>query len=271
MATTSMPYNLSDRLIGTQRAHSLDRWIFVIMAVWYIAIVLVGFIPDSFVKVGMVEAGLRPPFPPILHVHAVLMGSFLLFLLSQSWLVAAGHTAQHRRLGPIGGALAVALVIVGFFLAPTMYRQVHDGLSLAPPQALDGIRKLLSQLDNILLLQISAGLLFATFMAIGLLHRVRDPGIHKRMMFIAPAMALGAAFARMTWLPHTIPNSPISIFLYELVALAPLIAWDVIRNRRIHRAYVWLATLFVPTSVIVMLLWGTPWWHAIAPRIMGVG
>ena len=35
-----------DLLSGTPRAHELDRWIFVFMAVWFIAIVLAGFVPD---------------------------------------------------------------------------------------------------------------------------------------------------------------------------------------------------------------------------------
>lgn len=258
-----------DHLIGTNRAHSLDRWIFVIMALWYIAIALAGFIPDSLVKIAMVDAGARPPFPLVLHLHAVLMGSFLLFLLAQALLVANGRIAQHRGLGPIGGVLAALLVVVGFVLAPTMYLQVHDGLAHAPPQTQDAIKTLLLNLDNILLLQITAGVLFATFIAMGLFYRARDPGFHKRMMFIAPAMALGAAFARMKWLPHTIPDSPTSIILYQLMALSPLFLWDVIRNRRIHRAYWVLAALYIPAKLLVGGLWNTPWWHAMAPRIMG--
>jgi len=34
---------LPDVLSGTPRAHAIDRWIYVFMAVWFIAIVLVGF------------------------------------------------------------------------------------------------------------------------------------------------------------------------------------------------------------------------------------
>ena len=65
-----------DLLSGTPRAHSIDRWIFVAMAAWFIVIVLIGFVPDAVMKVQMVRAGLRPPFPAIMHVHAVLMGWF---------------------------------------------------------------------------------------------------------------------------------------------------------------------------------------------------
>lgn len=270
MATISLPAARPDALLGTPRARALDRWIFVVMAVWFIALALIGFIPDSIIKVGMVEAGLRPPFPLVLHMHAVLMGGFLLFLLSQTWLVAKGRCALHRRIGPVGGLLAAALVVVGFVLAPTMYHQVRGGLAVAPPQAQGAIRDLLSNLDNILLLQFQAGVLFSLFIVLALAHRTRDSGFHKRLMIFAPAMALGAAFARMTWLPHTIPDSPLSILAYQWLALAPMFVWDVIRNRRIHRAYVVLVACYLPFNLLALTLWDTPWWHATAQRIMGV-
>ena len=72
------------------------------MAAWFIAIVLAGFIPDSLQKIGLVQTGQRAPFPLVLHMHAVLMGSFLLLLLAQSWLMATGRSAQHMRLGLVG-------------------------------------------------------------------------------------------------------------------------------------------------------------------------
>ena len=111
----------ADALSGTPRAHAIDRWIFVFMAAWFILIVLTGFIPDSIMKVGMVQAGARPPFPTALHVHAVVMGSFLLVLLTQTWLMATGRKALHMQIGILGMALAALLVLVGAVLAPTMY------------------------------------------------------------------------------------------------------------------------------------------------------
>jgi len=270
MATISVLQSNPDALLGTPRAHALDRWIFVLMALWFIALALAGFIPDSLMKIEMVRMGIRPPFPLVLHMHAVLMGAFLLFLLSQTWLVATGRCELHRRLGPIGGLLAIALLIVGFVLAPTMYHQVRDGLSLAPPEAQGAVQALISQLENILFLQIQAGILFASFIAIGLSYRSRDPGFHKRMMMLAPAMVMGAAFARMPWLPHTIPESPVSILAYQWLALAPLFLWDVIRNRRVHRAYFVLLAAYVPFNLFAITAWGTPWWHSFAQRVMGV-
>src|SRR3954467_14571856 len=157
-----------DALSGTPRAHAIDRWIFVGMAAWFIAIVLTGFIPDSIMKVGMVQAGTRPPFPIVLHMHAVLMGSFLLVLLTQTWLMATGRKALHMQLGVLGMVLAAALVVVGFILAPTMYYQVWGGATFGPPEVRKALAPVLPLVENILLLQISAGLMFAVFITIAI-------------------------------------------------------------------------------------------------------
>ncbi len=267
---TPRPDTRPDLLSGTPRAHALDRWIYVVTAMFFILITLTGFIPDSMMKIAMVKAGQRPPFPLILHLHALLMGSFLLFLLAQTWLVATGRVALHRRIGPIGGLLAITLVVVGFALAPTMYRQVWDGLQTAPPAAQGPLRELNLRLDNILLLQLRVGVLFPLFLFLGLRARNRDSGFHKRMMMIAPAMALPAAFDRISWLPQTFPANPLSTDLYPLLALAPLFLWDVIRNRRVHEAYWLFLAVYVPACVLVHLPFDTPWWHETARWLMGV-
>lgn len=275
MATLAETLGLNERrpdvLSGTPRAHAIDRWIFVFMAAWFIAIVLTGFIPDSLMKIEMVRAGARPPFPIVLHMHAVLMGSFLLLLLTQAWLMATGRSANHMRLGMLAMVLAPALVVVGFILAPTMYHQVWEGAQNAPPGIRERLQGVLPNLDNILLLQIRIGIVFSLLMIIGLRARGRNAGVHKRMMFLATAGALPAAIDRMTWLPTTLPDSPLGPDLYTLLAVSPMFLWDVFRNRTVHPAYViWLA-VSLPFTIAVHGLWGTEWWHQTAPRIMGVG
>ena len=260
----------ADVLSGTPRAHAIDRWIFVIVDAWFIAIVLVGFVPDSIMKVQLIQAGGRAPFPLVLHMHAVLMGSFLLVLLTQAVLMATGRRALHMQLGIVGIVLAVALVVVGFILAPTIYYQVWGGAQFGPPEVRKALAPVVPLLENILLLQISAGIMFALFVTIALRARGRDAGLHKRMMFLAVEVPLGAAISRMTWLPTTMPASPLSINLFVLVAIAPMFVWDVIRNRRVHEAYwIWFP-VFVAFTTITNLVWDKPWWHATAKQIMGV-
>src|SRR5437868_2661608 len=260
-----------DLLSGTPRAHALDRWIFVVQAVCFIALVFTGFIPDSIDKVAAVQAGQRPPFPLVLHMHAVAMGSFLLLLLTQSVLMATGRSELHKRVGIAAFVLVPVLVVVGLLLAPTIYREFWNMAQAAPADLQPKLQRRLVMLNDILLMQIRIGILFPLFMGIALAARGRNAGLHKRMIFLATAMPMPAAIDRMHWLPNTIPASAVGTDLYILAAVSPLFVWDVVRNRRVHEAYwIWLA-ISLPFCVLVYSLWNTPWWFAIAPRIMGVG
>lgn len=259
-----------DLLSGTPRAHAVDRWIYVFMAALFIVVVLTGFIPDSLEKIAAVKAGERPPLPLVMHVHAVLMGSFLLLLLAQTMLVATGRGYIHRQLGLLAMLLAPALVIAGLILATTNYHATWHAAQSGAPALRAAMAARLPRLDNILLLQIRIGLLFSLFLAIGLRARGRDAGFHKRMMILATAMPLPAAIDRMAWLPTTLPGSAVATDLYVVLALAPMIVWDVYRNRTVHRAYWVWAPLYLAASLVVNMLWDKPGWHATAHRIMGV-
>ncbi len=275
MATVAKPIFFKERrpdlLSGTPRAHAVDRWIFVFMAAWYIVLVLLGFVPDAIEMVGAAKAGLRPPLPPILHMHAVAMGSFLLLLLAQSVLMATGRCELHKRVGIAAFAFVPVLVVVGLLLAPTIYREFWNFAQTAPPDLKAKLQFRLQMLDDILLMQIRIGILFPLFMGIALAARGRNAGLHKRMIFLATAMPMPAAIDRMHWLPNTIPASAIGTDLYILAAISPLFVWDVVRNRRMHEAYwIWLG-ISLPFCLVVYSLWNTPWWFATAPKLMGVG
>lgn len=274
MATLAGPFSIKERrpdaLSGTPRAHALDRWIFVVMAAWFIVVVLIGFIPDAVKKVEMVRAGLRPPFPPILHVHAVLMGSFLLLLLAQTVMVATGRSELHKQFGIAGMVLAAALVAVGVMLAPTMYYQTWNALQAAPAAARGQLQHLLSLQENILLLQLTAGILFGLFITMALLARTANSGFHKRMILLATAVPIAASIDRMWWLPNTFPKGTLGTDGYVLLMIAPLFAWDLIRNRRVHEAYLVWGAIYLPAALLMNHLWDTPGWHAAARHIMGV-
>ncbi len=259
---------LDDALSGSAREPWLDRWIFVVMAGWFIAITLTGFIPSSLSKIEMVRSGARPDFPIALHVHAVVMGAFLCLLLVQTWLAATGRQVYHARLGIVGAVLAIAIVVSAAVMIPTLYHETWDALQVAPPVARAKLQATLYRSEGLLARQISLGILFSLFMTIALLARTRDSGLHKRMIFLAIGLAISAGASRIPWLP--IAPSLTSADLYSLAAISPLFVWDVVRNRRVHRAYViWLAAC-LPFVAMVHLFFDAPWWHAIARRILGV-
>jgi len=251
--------------------NAIDRWIYVFMAVWFVAITLTGFIPDSLAKLAVIEMGQRPPFPVVLHVHSVLMGSFLLLLLTQTILAVTGRLEYHQRLGIAAVVLAPAIVVAGFILIPTMHHQMWDSMQAAPAEAQAGMQALLRFFNNIMLIQMRVGVVFPLLILIALMARKSDSGLHKRMMFLAIAPALPAAFDRVAWLPNTLPESPLSPDLYILLAVAPMFIWDLLRTRTVHKAYwIWLA-IMVPSSILIHSLWDTDWWQATAPRLVGLG
>lgn len=91
------------------------------------------------------------------------------------------------------------------------------------------------------------------------------------MMILATAIPMPAGIDRIHWIPSSLPGSALTPILYTMVAVSPMFVWDVIRNGRVHRAYlIWLG-LFLPAGVVVNQLWDTPWWHATARQMMGVG
>ncbi len=236
----------------------------------FIAIVLAGFIPDSLAKIAAVEAGERPPFPLVLHLHAVLMGAFLLLLLAQTTLVATGRCGLHRQLGLMSIILVPALVVVGLILVPATYHGLWSAAQAAPPQARASIEQGIHIWENIMLLQIRIGILFPLFIIIALKARGVNAGLHKRMMILATAVPLPAGIDRIPWLPKTLPDSPLSADLYVLLAISPMFIWDIVRNRYVHRAYwIWLI-LCLPLTIAVHALWDTEWWHAAARHLMGV-
>ena len=247
----------------------IDRWIFVFMAAMLIIVALGGFIPDSVMKVGMVEAGKRPPFPLVLHLHAIAMGSWLLLLLAQTTLMATGRRAGHMQLGVASMVLGPAVVLIGFVLVPTMYQQLWNYVHAMPggPDA-DGLMQITVR-GNIALIQIQIGTLFAILLTLAVRARKRDLSLHKRLMVLTPIVAMPAAVDRMTWLPATMPFSPLSPQLYVLLLAAPMFAWDLYRLGYIHRAYVIWLGLVLSTDVAVQLLWNSPWWQSVVPGLLG--
>lgn len=252
-------------------ASSADRWIFVFMAALFFVTALAGFVPDSVKKLDMVAASARPAFPAILHVHALLMGAWLSLLLVQSTLMASGNRALHMKLGVAALVLAPAIVITGAILVPTIYAQYWEAASLATGAEKAAFEADLMRKGNITLRNLAGAILFPLFVILALRARLSDPGFHKRMMFLATVVPLPAAFARLTWLPSTMPESSISLDLFTLAWIAPMFLWDVVRQRHIHRAYIVWFAWWLPLTIPVHLLWGTDWWLSRVPGLMGVG
>ncbi|MDQ2640065.1 MAG: hypothetical protein M3Y79_05750 [Pseudomonadota bacterium] len=248
-----------------------DRQVFVITAALFVVLTLAGFIPSSLAKIGAVQAGQRPPFPAVLHVHAVTMGLWLLLLLAQSGLAAAGRRAARRMLGIAGAVLLPVIVITGVLLIDATWKQLWNPATAAamPEPVLTETRTFVS---NIMLLQARALIAFPLFVVWALLIRRSDVDAHRRLMLLGTAVPVLAGLDRLSealgW--TTMPASPISMDIWLLASVLPILVADLARGRGLHfTTKVWLAVNVV-MAALVNLLWNSPWWLETAPRLVGV-
>jgi hypothetical protein len=221
-------------------------WLFVIVAV-------AGFAPRSLAIVS----GMMPSPPLVVHLHAAVMASWVSLLAVQATLSLAGRMDLHRKWG--AASLVVAPLVLIMLIAITIVRQNAAAGTPAGPIV-----------NNILLVQIRAIVLFPTFLIWALRTRRTDPEMHKRMMLLATLMLLDAAIARMSWLPYNeFPKGYVAVHIYLLLLLVPALLYDLIRRGRIHRAWVWGLALTLPWVVATEFVWGSHWWREFGPKLVG--
>jgi hypothetical protein len=202
----------------SQSARKLDRLFFCGMSVLMLTTVLIGFWPSYFSR-GMVDA----PLPsPLVHVHGVIFSLWIVLLLVQVGLVAAGNIKLHRTLGIAGFGLAVLMVIVGALTATAMLRRnldQHNELAI-----------------SFYIIPIGDLALFAPLVFFAYRLR-RQPAAHKRLIMIATIACMGAPLFRF---PIDFLNEafygPSTV---QLGFMLLIVAYDLYTLRRVHRATTW--------------------------------
>ena len=87
-----------------------DRRMYIWFAVFMPIIVLAGFARSYYLK-GFFGF---PALPSLLvHLHGIVMTSWVVLFVTQVTLVATGRTRTHQRLGVSGAVLAALIVVVG--------------------------------------------------------------------------------------------------------------------------------------------------------------
>lgn len=245
------------------RFSTAGRWFYVGMAAFLVATAAAGFLPTSLAKIQAVQAGQRPPLPPILHLHAVAMGCWLLLLLAQATLAAIGRGQFHRSLGLASFVVAPTVLVALILLVRHEYQLgVQFGFK--------------DDVSNGLLFKIKSIVLFAVFYVWAIYERKRDSDTHKRLMLLTTIAVIDAALGRMVgygWLP-SLPQGAFvgydSTHFYQLLWLTPALAYDTIARGRPHKVYIFGIISLLFFMVMTHVLWGSAWWLNAAPRLMGV-
>lgn len=257
----------ANTLSAPPQYRELSPWVFVFMAALFLVTALAGFIPDSLRKIDLVAAGQRPPFPVIMHVHAVLSGGWLVLLFGQSLLAATGRNALHRQLGMLGFALVPAILLAIVLLVYEIGTDFAKGFAAMPAGMAVPVKALIT---GIFMEQIRMWFGFAIFIGWALAVRKVDLGMHKRLLILGTLYPLLAGIDRLTWIPKDGAIDRATLFDLSLIVWAlPMFVCDLLQTRRIHRAYRAWAVYGVLTAIPIHRFWGDPDWVRIAGSWFG--
>ena len=194
-------------------------------------VMFAGFAPSYYLKslVG------TPELTTLKHFHGVVMTAWFVLFFVQARLVATGRTATHRQLGLAGIFLAAVVVATGMALA---IASVRTGVSPVP-----GIPPLV-----FLVLPVGEVVSFVGLFSAAIALRKRGAW-HKRLMLLACLTMLTPAFARFPTDAIGLSGPPVFFALTDLLILS-CIAYDTVKNRRVHPAFI------VGFVYIVVVQWG---------------
>jgi hypothetical protein len=234
---------------------SAERRFYVGFAAAITAAVVLGFSRTFFLRPWFPEWARAHGAPePFFYVHGVVFVGWFLLLLAQPTLVAAGRVDVHRRLGVLGGALAVAMVLLGT-VGALMAAGRPTGFMNVPLPPL-----------QFLVVPLTVIALFGAFVALAIVKR-RDAQTHKRCMLLASIALVEAGVARWPFAYLTaaspIPGlggTELSVDLF----LVPMVVWDLVSRGRLHPVTLWGGALLIASQPLRLMLSGTHAWLAFA-------
>jgi FtsH-binding integral membrane protein len=227
-----------------------DHLFFSAMALLILFTVFLGF-AHTYYLAGIFHA----PLPGrIIHLHGAAFTCWILLLVTQTLLVAAGRVDIHRRLGISGFLLACLMVTLGVLAATdSLVRQ-------GGPPGLDP--------KFFYIIPITDMLIFATLVFFAFRARSNPPA-HKRLIFVATTALLIAAIAR--WPFAVFHGNPLRAALLSYSFLLILAAYDVWSTRKVHRATLWAEAFLIIVQQIRIPIGKTDAWHAFAGWAQALG
>src|SRR5882672_11038103 len=146
------------------------------------ALLLLGTVFAGFARTYYLAGVFHAPLPSlIIHLHGAAFSCWILLLVTQTSLVAAGRVDVHRRLGIAGFLLATLMVMLGVLAATdSLVRE-------AGPAGRDP--------KFFYIIPLTDMLIFATLVFFAMRARSNPPA-HKRFIFVATTALLVAAIGR---------------------------------------------------------------------------
>lgn len=227
-----------------------DRRLYILAAILIPLIVLAGFARTYYLKPFFTT----PDLPGrIVHLHGIIMTSWVILFIVQVGLVETRRTRIHQRLGIFGGVLAALIVIVGILTA--LYAAAR-GASPGPPAL------------AFLIIPFGDMLIFSVLIGLALYFR-RKLDVHKRLMLLAAINLLTPAIARIP-LDFIVNGGPLAFFGLTDLVLLVCVAFDTIKHRRLHPAFLWGGIFLIVMQPLRLMLAGTNAWINFAAALVSL-
>ena len=177
--------------------------------------------------------------PPLVHAHAIVFMGWVAIFVMQNVLVAADRMALHRRLGWIGAAWLVPMLVFGFLVTLAMVRRGQVPFFFRPL--------------NFLVFDTLALVAFAGLTVAAIVTRRRTQW-HRRLHLCGIALLLGPGFGRLLPMPLLAPFAWEATFAASLVLPVVGAVADIRRTGRVHPAWLWgIGAMLMVLSVIETL------------------
>jgi len=241
MGGSGRVYSTAEVAVHTRVASPPDRVFFPLMALTALAVVAAGFAPTYYLGFWFGA----PPLQAIVHVHAMAFTAWLLLLLSQTLLIRLRKVRWHRAMGKLAAGVVVVMVITGYMVIvgkprPTPFTRAFI---FTPMLSL---------------------LLFPVLFGLAIRFR-RDPATHKRLMLLATIAIANAGVSRLL---RMVGLEAVRYFqgyaVTYLLLLLPLIAFDLIRLRKLHPATVWGMVILIARHPLHAAIAHTDTWQRFA-------
>jgi uncharacterized membrane protein YozB (DUF420 family) len=236
--------------------HPADRTFFAafIAACWLG--VLFGFFPASGARV-MGRADYVAPL--ILHIHAASFVGWLGLLTTQVLLIRKRRADLHMKLG-----------LAGFLLVPVM---AYSGLAAELYSQRFYIQRNDDGLD-FFILPLFYTLAFPALAMAALLFARRDPAVHKRLIVMATAVIVGAAYAR--WWGRALQGAfgddfwgmMAHTFTGTNLILAAAVAYDALTRGRPHKVYSICIPVIVAGQLLCSWIYHADWWIPLSRELI---
>jgi hypothetical protein len=245
MANAAVSVSAPPRSPAIERSRRRGR-IFLRAAFVSIALAVIGFWPTYFGPLvsGSVHGSL------LIHVHAVVMVTWMALFVVQICLAISGRVRLHMRLGQWVMGYAVVMMVVSLLTTSERFAAI-----LATGDAFRAQRWLFGILREVAFI--------VAFLAAGWAYRKR-PEIHKRLMLVATTMVVVPAVGRMVFL-----GTPVPLWAFMVIWPLPVylaLIHDFRSSRVIHPAYV-IGIASMLAERLVLPLGTSPAWQAMAAHI----